>query len=187
MADFIRLASILEESIADGPGLRFVVFAQGCPHRCRGCHNPQTFLSVGGQDFSIRQVVELYGKNPLIRGITLSGGEPFLQAAPLALLAGAVHDMGGDIVTYSGYRLEQLLDMADRTEGIRALLTETDLLIDGPFVLARRSLEHPFVGSLNQRLISLSEKGDRLLEDIVMPEDVPPVERIHYGGGRKKV
>jgi hypothetical protein len=77
--------------------------------------------------------------------------------------------------------------MADRADGIRALLTETDLLIDGPFVLARRSLEHPFVGSLNQRLIALSEKGDRLLEDIVMPVGVPPVERIRFGVGQKIV
>ena len=187
MADSIRLASILEESIADGPGLRFVVFAQGCPHRCRGCHNPQTFLSVGGREFTISCLLELYRKNPLSRGITLSGGEPFLQASPLAKLARAVHAEGGDIVTYSGYRLEQLLDMADRADGIRALLTETDLLIDGPFVLARRSLEHPFVGSLNQRLIALSEKGDRLLEDIVMPLGVPPVERIRFGVGQKIV
>ena len=169
MADSIRLASILEESIADGPGLRFVVFAQGCPHRCRGCHNPQTFLYVGGREFTISRLLELYRKNPLIRGITFSGGEPFLQAGPLAQLARAVHAEGCDIVTY------------------RALLTETDLLIDGPFVLARRSLEHPFVGSLNQRLIALSEKGDRLLEDIVMPLGVQPVERIRFGVGQKIV
>ena len=106
MADTIRLASILEESIADGPGLRFVVFAQGCPHRCRGCHNPQTFLYVGGREFTISRLLELYRKNPLSRGITLSGGEPFLQAGPLAQLARAVHAEGGDIVTYSGLRLD---------------------------------------------------------------------------------
>ncbi len=185
MADSIRLASILEESIADGPGLRLVVFAQGCPHRCRGCHNPQTFLSVGGQNFSISKLLDLYRQNPLSRGITLSGGEPFMQAGPLAQLAQAVHAEGGDVVTYTGYRLEQLVARADQESGVQALLAETDLLIDGPFVLARRSLEHPFVGSLNQRLIALSEKGEQLLEDIVTPAHVPAVERLHYPADRQ--
>lgn len=178
MPDTIRLASILEESIMDGPGLRFVLFAQGCPHRCPGCHNPQTFLSVGGKEFTITEILARYNRNPLLRGITFSGGEPFLQAERLAGLAEAIHQKGKDVVTYTGYRLEQLLHMAEESEGVKELLSETDLLIDGPFVLARRSLETPFMGSSNQRLIALSERGNQLLGDIPVIEHAPAVERI---------
>lgn len=180
MSDSIRLASLIEESITDGPGLRLVLFAQGCPHRCPGCHNPQTFLSVGGQDFTLVRLLDIFKQNPLCRGITFSGGEPFLQAAGLAKLAEAIHKEGADVVTYTGYRLEQLRQMATKANEIGALLSGTDLLIDGPFVLARRSLEAPFVGSLNQRLIALSDKGNQLLEDIPLPEHAPTVDRIYY-------
>src|SRR5690554_5134798 len=104
----LQLASIIEESIVDGPGLRFTVFAQGCPHRCRGCHNPQTHLSVGGTMFTPERLLTLYDEHPFNRGITLSGGEPFAQAEAMAVLAKSVHRKGGDVVTYTGYRLEKL-------------------------------------------------------------------------------
>lgn len=182
MPESVRLASVLEESITDGPGLRFVIFAQGCPHRCFGCHNPQTFLTVGGTDYGIDGLLAAYRKNPLYRGLTLSGGEPFLQAAALANLAEAIHRDGGDVVTYTGYRLEYLLDMGAR-DGIRELLAATDLLIDGPFVLAKRTLEAPFAGSSNQRLIALSERGNQLLGDVSMPANAPVLELLYHEAG----
>src|SRR5690554_4964978 len=83
----IRLASVVEESIVDGPGVRFVLFTQVCPHRCPGCHNPQTHLLTGGALFSLEKILSLYEAHPACRGITLSGGEPFLQAGPLAKIA----------------------------------------------------------------------------------------------------
>lgn len=172
----LQLASIVEESVVDGPGLRFVVFTQGCPHRCLGCHNPGTHLKAGGIAYSIDRVLALYDQNPLRRGITLSGGDPFEQAGAAADLARAIHQRGGDVITYTGYRLEQL--QRKETSGIQALLSETDLLIDGPFVEAKRCLEVPFVGSLNQRLIALSERGNHLLTSIPATLIGADVERI---------
>lgn len=176
----IQLASLIEESIVDGPGLRFVLFSQGCPHRCPGCHNPQTHLSIGGTYLSIEELLSIYHEHPACRGVTLSGGEPFLQAGPLAKLAAEIHQRGGDVITYTGYRLERLQQLAKTDEGIQALLKETDLLVDGPFVLAKRCLEAAFVGSSNQRLIALSPLGNQLLKDIPVLPEGPKIERTIY-------
>lgn len=176
----LQLASLIEESIVDGPGLRFVLFTQGCPHRCPGCHNPQTHLSVGGTYFSIPEILAQYDQHPACRGATFSGGEPFLHGGPLAQLAEEIHKRGGDVVTYTGYLLEKLWELARTDENILALLRETDLLIDGPFVLAKRCLEAPFVGSSNQRLIALSPLGNKLLADIPELPEGPRIERIMY-------
>ena len=89
--NLIRLASLVEESIVDGPGLRFVLFTQGCPHRCLGCHNPETHLPIGGTLVSPGQVVALYQEHIDCRGVTFSGGEPFSQANSLARVAQAIH------------------------------------------------------------------------------------------------
>ncbi len=174
----LRLASMVEGSIVDGPGMRFVIFAQGCPHRCVGCHNPQTHLSVGGQAMTVERVLAAYDRQTACRGVTLSGGEPFMQAGLFAQIADAVHQRRGDVITYTGYRLESLRERAKTDSGVKDLLDKTDLLIDGQFVLAKRCLELPFVGSLNQRLISLSMSGDQLLEDIPTPESCPAIERV---------
>lgn len=179
----IRLASFVEESIVDGPGLRFVLFTQGCPHRCSGCHNPQTHLSVGGTMFSIEEIIALYEKNPAVRGLTLSGGEPFVQAAPLSKIAKAVHQRGGDVIVYTGYRLEKLYTLAETDDGIAALMVQTDLLIDGPFVLSQRCLDVAFVGSLNQRLIALSPDGNALLDEIPILREGPTITRVFYNSG----
>ncbi len=177
-SETLRLASMVEGSIVDGPGMRFVVFAQGCPHRCVGCHNPQTHLSVGGRAVTVEQVLAAYDRQTACRGVTLSGGEPFMQAGLFARVADAVHQRGGDVITYTGYRLESLRERSRTESGVRDLLDKTDLLIDGPFVLAKRCLELPFVGSLNQRLISLSMAGDQLLEDIPTLKSCPAIERV---------
>jgi anaerobic ribonucleoside-triphosphate reductase activating protein len=176
----IQLASLIEESIVDGPGLRFVLFTQGCPHRCPGCHNPQTHLGVGGTYFSQQQILSIYDEHPACRGTTFSGGEPFLHGAPLARLATKIHQRGGDVITYTGYRLERLKELAKTDEGTMALLKETDLLIDGPFILKKRCLEAAFVGSTNQRLIALSPLGNKLLKDIPVLPEGPRVERLIY-------
>lgn len=148
----VRLAGIEPESIVDGPGLRYVVFTQGCPHHCPGCHNPHTHSPDGGIVRDIRDIFDEYGQNPLLAGMTFSGGEPFMQAAALSVLARLVHESGGDVVTYTGYSYEQLRRM-DSDESIRNLLEQTDLLIDGPYVEALRDLDLAFCGSSNQRLL----------------------------------
>lgn len=149
----LNIAGIEPESIVDGPGFRFAVFVQGCPHRCPGCHNPQTHPFEGGTRMEVREVFERFQENPLLKGITFSGGEPFCQAQALSELGRLVHEAGKDVAVYTGYTYEELLSL-DRP-GVRDLLDETDLLIDGPYLEAQRDLELRFRGSGNQRLLDM--------------------------------
>ncbi|MBD5608503.1 MAG: 4Fe-4S cluster-binding domain-containing protein, partial [Desulfovibrio sp.] len=109
-ADFLRIADILDDSIVDGPGLRLTVFTQGCPRRCKGCHNPGTHDRFGGREVAISEILEQYRDNPLLSGITFSGGEPFLQPEALAKLARLIHAAGGDVIVYTGFYFEDLLE-----------------------------------------------------------------------------
>lgn len=147
----IQIAGIVPESIVDGPGFRYVVFTQGCLHACPGCHNPETHDPNGGREVSVESIVEAMGKNRLIDGLTLSGGEPFLQVEPCLALAKAAHALGLNVWAYSGYTFEEL--MADREKS--RLVAECDVLVDGPFILAQRTLEKRFRGSKNQRVIDV--------------------------------
>lgn len=149
----LRLAGVIRESVVDGPGYRFVVFTQGCPHRCEGCHNPETHDFEGGYASSTGRILTAIRQDPLLRGVTFSGGEPFCQAEPLALLARQAHGIGLDVMCYTGYTYEQLLDgVSERPEWLE-LLRETDILADGPFLQTEKSLSLRFRGSKNQRII----------------------------------
>ncbi len=150
----IRLAGMTLDSIVDGPGIRTTFFVQGCPHHCPGCHNPETWPFTGG---TLREPEELFAvvrANPLCRGVTFSGGEPFAQAAELLPLADLLKDAGYELASYSGYTYEQLLA---GTPAQRALLARLDVLIDGLFLLAERSLDLNFRGSRNQRVLNAPE------------------------------
>lgn len=149
----LRLSGIIEESISNGPGIRMVVFAQGCPHHCKGCHNPQTHDPQGGYETTIGEVLKLIDANPLLDGITLSGGEPFEQAHAFSQLAKAVKERNLSVVTYTGYTFETLNRVAQ--PAWQALLQETDLLIDGPFVEPLKNGLLKFRGSENQRMIDV--------------------------------
>jgi len=151
----LRLAGVIKESVVDGPGWRFVVFAQGCPHHCPGCHNPETHDFQGGYESTIDKLLAEIRKNPLLKGITLSGGEPFSQAANFAALAEAVRNLGLDVITYTGWTLEQLLAGQAENPGWQALLEASDVLIDGPYDAAQRTLGLPFRGSRNQRILDV--------------------------------
>lgn len=151
----IRIAGTVNDSIVDGPGLRFAVFTQGCPHNCEGCHNPHTHDFNGGKVCDTGEIVSLFLQNPLIDGITLSGGEPFCQAKACAELAKEAKKNSLDVITYTGYDFEYLLKNADDDNGYMALLQATDYLIDGRFVLSERSLELRFKGSKNQRILDV--------------------------------
>ncbi|MBQ7738609.1 MAG: 4Fe-4S cluster-binding domain-containing protein [Desulfovibrionaceae bacterium] len=155
----LQLAGIIDESIVDGPGLRFVIFTQGCQHFCPGCQNPSTHPLTGGTWYEINDLVNMYRENPLLAGMTFSGGEPFLQAKPLSQLAKEVHSLGGDIVTYTGYVYEDLKKLAQTDCSIGELLAETDLLIDGPYIEGKRDLELLFRGSQNQRLLDRAARA----------------------------
>lgn len=152
----IRLSGIIEESIVDGPGIRFVIFSQGCPHHCKGCHNPQTFDPSGGYEYDTNNLIMKIKKNPLLKGVTFSGGEPFLQAEAFTELAREIHSLGLDVMSYTGYVFE---DLIARKENIswQNLLHNIDLLVDGPFVFEKKSLLLKFKGSENQRIINVKE------------------------------
>ena len=151
----MRIADTVSDSIVDGPGLRFTVFTQGCPHHCPGCHNPETHDPAGGREVSVSELEEEMGKNPLIDGLTLSGGDPFCQAAECADLARLAHEKGLNVWTYTGYTYERLLE--GDLPGALELLEQTDVLVDGPFLLAEKSYEALFRGSTNQRLIDVKQ------------------------------
>ena len=157
MSDTIRLYGLVTDSIVDGPGFRTAIFVQGCPYHCEGCHNPDSQPFEGGTVWTLDDVEKKFANNPLLSGITLSGGEPAEQAAPCAELARRAHQKGLNVWTYTGSTLEKLAERAKDDPALRQLLDETDVLVDGPFILAQRSLELDFCGSKNQRLIDMNE------------------------------
>lgn len=149
----IRIAGIETESIVDGPGYRLAVFTQGCPHDCPGCHNPQTHDFGGGTLRDTEEIIALLGKNPLVQGVTLTGGEPMMQPEPLSLIAQAAKEKGMNVWCYTGFTLEALL--AEGREDRMRLLRLVDVLVDGPFLSHERSLDLLYRGSKNQRLIDM--------------------------------
>ena len=160
----LNLAGIAGDSIVDGPGIRTTVFGQGCPHHCPGCHNPETWEFGCGTEVLEEAVVEMVKANPLCRGVTFSGGEPFAQAGEFAKLGRLLKAEGYEVASYSGYTFEQLLQ---GTAEQRELLETVDVLIDGPFVQAERSLELNFRGSRNQRILNVKASlaaGQAVLE-----------------------
>lgn len=157
----LRVAGTLKESVVDGPGIRFVIFAQGCPRFCEGCHNPHTHDPLGGELVTLDQLMAEIRDAKYIKGVTISGGEPFLQAKAFAQLAQKVRYLGKDVVTFTGYTWEELIQQQPQDKDWRALLEVTDYLIDGPFILAQRDLFLPFRGSRNQRVIDVHKSLDQ--------------------------
>ncbi|MDR0289986.1 MAG: anaerobic ribonucleoside-triphosphate reductase activating protein [Treponema sp.] len=150
----VRLSGITPESLVDGPGLRYVIFTQGCTHCCPHCHNPQSWDANGGKEYSVKQIIRLIKQQKKTkRGLTFSCGYPFLQAAELAQVALAARQLGWDVVTYTGFEYEQLLEYEN--DGVKALLAASDILIDGKYVHKLRSAKLQFRGSSNQRIIDM--------------------------------
>ena len=148
----LDLSGIVSDSIVDGPGIRTTIFSQGCPHHCQGCHNPETWEFGCGTPMEEERLVEIVKSNPLCRGVTFSGGEPFAQAAEFAELAALLKESGYEVASYSGYTFEALLK---GTEDQKLLLGTIDILIDGPFIQSQKSLEIAFRGSRNQRILDV--------------------------------
>ena len=148
----LDLSGIVSDSIVDGPGIRTTIFCQGCPHHCPGCHNPETWDFGCGTMVPVEDLVDVVRSNPLCRGVTFSGGEPFAQAKGFAKLARLLKAQGYEVASYSGFTFEELLDGSDDQ---KELLAAIDILIDGPFLMAQKSLEVPFRGSRNQRILDV--------------------------------
>ncbi len=151
----IRIFGLQNDSIVDGPGIRYAIFTQGCPHRCEGCHNPASHDADGGYDCDTDTIMEKIKSNPLLDGVTFSGGEPFNQAKPLIEIAKKTHALGLNVMAYTGYLWEHIIEFADENNCWYELLQNIDILVDGPFVLAERSIELNFCGSRNQRIIDV--------------------------------
>ena len=151
----IRLAGIVKESVVDGPGIRMVVFVQGCPHHCPGCHNENTQDPFGGYLSTVQEVIDQLPSNPLVTGMTFSGGEPFMQAGALAVIGKAAKQRNLSVFNYTGFVFETLLEQSKNNPDIAALLAITDVLIDGPFLLEQRDISLAFRGSGNQRLLDV--------------------------------
>ncbi|MDD2430973.1 MAG: anaerobic ribonucleoside-triphosphate reductase activating protein [Firmicutes bacterium] len=149
----IRMAGIVPESYVDGPGVRYTIFVQGCPHQCSGCHNSDTWDFFGGTSFTADELLEKIAfakkENPYLQGVTITGGEPFCQAYPLAHLAKGIKELDCDLVVYTGYILENLAEVPSAIE----FLEHIDVLIDGPFVQEKKVLTLPYRGSTNQRIL----------------------------------
>ena len=148
----LDLSGIVSDSIVDGPGIRVTVFSQGCPHHCPGCHNPETWAFGCGTDTDEEAILEIVRSNPLCRGVTFSGGEPFAQAKGFCKLAKLLKDAGYEVASYTGYTFENLLK---GTDAQKELLKTIDILIDGPFLMEEKTLEAPFRGSRNQRILDV--------------------------------
>ena len=153
----IRLFGVANDSIVDGPGLRYAIYTQGCNHACKGCHNPESWAKDGGTVTTVGAIVDDILDNHLITGITLSGGDPFLQSGEVAALIKELKRYKYNIWTYTGYTYEDLLEMAKDNPDISTILKLSDVLVDGPFVESQKSLDLKWKGSSNQRVIDLNK------------------------------
>lgn len=148
----IRLYGTVNDSIVDGPGLRYVIFTQGCLHHCPGCHNPDSHAIDGGYIEDTEQCLLEIDQNPLLDGVTLSGGEPFLQATALIHFVQKVKKRHLHVMIYSGYTFEEILELGDEE---KKLLSLCDTLVDGKFILSLKSMVLLYKGSSNQRIIDI--------------------------------
>lgn len=157
MKDSIRIAGIEYESIVDGPGIRNTIFTQGCDHNCKGCHNPQTHDFNGGYEISAQELYDKLTDNPLVKGITLSGGDPIYQYKNLIPLVQKLKESKYNIWMYTGCYAEDLLGPFTDYDLKNSFLPYIDVIVDGPFVEGLKSLNLKYRGSSNQRFINVPE------------------------------
>jgi anaerobic ribonucleoside-triphosphate reductase activating protein len=163
----IRIAGKIDESIVDGPGLRLVIFTQGCNHNCPGCHNPETHPFDGGYDFNIQTIGLMIKDNPLLTGITISGGDPFFQFPEFRNLLQEIHSVKSksfmkgrklDIWVYTGFIFEDLCQMDDNA--MKLMYNYIDVLVDGPYIESLKDRSLQYRGSSNQRMIDVKKSID---------------------------
>lgn len=155
--DVINVAGIVRESIVDGPGFRFVIFCQGCPHGCKACHNPDTHAFKDNKLMKVDELFESIMKPRMGKGVTFSGGEPFCQAASFAKLGEKLKAAGIDILIFTGYEYEELIKLSEKNASIIKLIKTADYIIDGRYEEELRDLSLKFRGSSNQRIIDVKK------------------------------
>lgn len=174
----LRLASDLTyDSIVDGPGLRMVIWTQGCIHHCYKCHNPQTHRLDAGIVVDTNYVIDKIKRLKLHRGVTLSGGEPFLQPKALAIIAKSAKLQGLDVWCYTGFKFEYLINKENPLYlENKKLLKYIDVLVDDKFIFEKRNIGLKFRGSSNQRIIDVKRS---LEEDSVILKNEYMDEVLH--------
>ena len=154
----IRISGVVRESIVDGPGIRYVLFTQGCPHHCKNCHNPETHDFNGGKLIDIDIIIEDILKNPLLQGITISGGDPFIQAKEVNLFLKKLNEkINLNVIIFTGFEYEYLIKYSTKENGYLNLLSSADILIDGKYEETLKDPNLLFRGSSNQRVIDLNK------------------------------
>jgi anaerobic ribonucleoside-triphosphate reductase activating protein len=169
----VRLAGIAYESLVNGPGIRRVLFAQGCKHNCKGCFNPDTHSFNGGEVHNIDEIVDDIKRNPLLRGVTFSGGDPLEQADKFAQIAAKVKEAGLSVWSYTGYTFEYILEHQHQRKGWSDLLKHIDVLVDGKFIEEKKSEFVKYRGSSNQRIIDV--QGSLNSGKVILLYDERPV------------
>jgi anaerobic ribonucleoside-triphosphate reductase activating protein len=167
MSEPVRIARLVTQTRAEGPGVRTALWVQGCHIRCPGCFNPHMWAFRGGLLRTPEQLVDA-ALAAGTEGITLLGGEPFDQARPLATVAAGVRAAGRSVMTFSGYTTEQL---ASGDAAVAALLRHTDLLVAGPFLADQIDVDRPWVGSTNQEFVPLTDQGREMLRRVAATPD----------------
>lgn len=157
MSKKVRLAGIAYESLVNGPGLRRVFFSQGCKHNCKGCFNPDTHDFNGGKEVDMDKLIKDVEDNPMLQGVTFSGGDPFERAEEFAYMAKAFKKIGKSVWCFTGYTYEYILENIDKKVGWHDLINNIDVLIDGPFIEEKKEDGLKFRGSSNQRIIDVQE------------------------------
>lgn len=157
MEKLLNIAGIVDDSIVDGPGIRLTVFFQGCLHHCKNCHNPETWPMNIGKNISVDEIINKLKNNPLLQGITLSGGDPLYQIGGCLSLCKAIKKELPylDIILYTGFTFEEILEMNNKN--MKELLSFLDVIIDGPYIDDLRDLTLKFRGSKNQRIINVKK------------------------------
>lgn len=155
---YVRLAGNLEcDSIVNGPGLRIVVWMQGCPHKCEGCHNIHTHDVNKGKNVLIDDIYKFIDNHKEQEGITLSGGDPMMQIDNSLKIATYCKNKNLNVWCYTGYTFEQLISMSKKNNKIMDLLNNIDILVDGKFELNNLTRTSLYCGSTNQRIIDVKK------------------------------
>ena len=149
----VRLAGIAYESLVNGPGMRRVFFAQGCKHKCEGCFNPETHSFDDGEIMDMDNLIKDVLDNPMLKGVTFSGGDPIEQAHSFAYMAKAFKNSNLSIWCYTGYTFEELLEAMKVDTSLRDFLNNIDVLVDGKFEINNKKEGLKYKGSSNQRII----------------------------------
>ena len=159
----LRILDIIEETMADGPGLRTSIYCAGCAHHCPGCHNPQSWDFAGGHDVPVEELLEAILDDEF-SNVTFSGGDPFYQVEAFTELARKIKERSSKTIwCYTGFTYEEIKD----DERLSMMLPYIDVLVDGPFIQEKRDTELLFRGSSNQRIIYLTEHEEDIIPGTV--------------------